>query len=129
MVRVNKDEDEGVTYVTYFDDERKLELWKISTVTKIALKMPKNDVEPLYDKTFIDDARKTKTAQLDIRYITEYLKSQDFYEFEREGDLIFFKEYHEDRDDVFMHTKTCVSCDKELIINVDETKCLLCRNA
>ena len=122
MVKVN--EDEGVTYVRYLDDEDKLELWKISTVTKIAQKVTKNDVEPIYDRSII-----YKSEDLDIRYITEYLKSLDFYEFEREGDIIFFKEYHEKGDDVFMHTKTCISCEKEYIINVDETECLLCRDA
>lgn len=125
MVKIIKDEDEGVTYISYLDDEGKLEVWKISTVTKIAQKLPRNNVEPLYDRSIID-----KTEQLDIRYITEYLKNLDFYEFEREGDLIFFKEYHEEGEDVFMHTKTCEGeCRQELILNIDETKCKLCRNA
>ncbi len=115
-------EEEGVSYIEYMDDDDKLTIWKVSTVTKIAQQIPRAESEPIYPRNVVE-----KSNRLDIKYITEYLKEQGFYEFEREGDLVFFKDYYTKGEGTIMHTKSCSKCCKEYIINVDETHCLLCK--
>lgn len=112
-----------VIYISYRNDDDKTELWRISPVTKIAefIPIPKKPSEYF--------TRCTKAATtMDIRYITEYLIPLGYCEFERDGDQLHFKLYSDDPPGTIMKTKDCDTCNKSLIINVDETTCIGCKH-
>lgn len=120
MVKIHEDD---VTYISYINDDKKLDLWRVSTVTKIAQQIERAEQSPEYPLDMLPKSGRH------IRYITEYLIDLGFCEFERDGQLIHFKEYYVKGEDVFMHTKTCKDCSVESILNTDQEKCLKCRKS
>lgn len=123
MVKVHNEEDD-VTYISYINDDEKLDLWRVSTVTKIAQQIDRAEQSPEYPQSMLE-----RSVKHDIRYITEHLKELGFCEFQRDGQFIHFKEYYTEGDDIFMHTKNCKECGVECLLNTDQEKCLKCRES
>jgi hypothetical protein len=123
MFNEQTDIDENVSYIVYRDEDNKKQLWRISPVTKIAEFIP----VPEEPTKYFTRCSKEAGTELEIDYITEYLLSQGYCEFEREGDQIFFKHYDDDSAGTIMKNKYCQGCGDNCIINLDQDTCNACK--
>lgn len=119
MAKIHDD----VIYVSYINDDKKLDLWRVSTVTKTAQQIERASQSPEYPQSMLE-----RSTKYDISYITEYLTELGFCEFQRDGQFIHFKEYRVGGEDLYMCTKNCEQCDVECLLNTDQEKCLKCRD-
>ncbi len=125
MFNEQDDIDENVSYIMYRDEENKQTLWRISPVTKIAEFIPMPEKATTYYTRCLGLAG----VAMDIKYVTEYLISLGYCEFEREGDQIFFKHYDDDPTGTIMKNKNCDTCGDNCVINLDKTTCNACKTA
>lgn len=122
MFNEQTDIDENVSYIVYRDEDNKNQLWRISPITKIAEFIP----VPTEPSKYYTRCLKEAGMELNIKYVTEYLISLGYCEFEREGDQIFFKHYDDDPAGTIMKSKTCQGCGENCVINVDKFTCNSC---